>query len=280
MPTAEQLLRDAVERLKKAGVDTPVLDAEVLFSKTTCRSRTVLLAHPEFQPSSDEADQFDQWVARRESREPLAYIIGEREFYGISFQVTPAVLIPRQETETLVDTAVELLKDKTNPLVADIGLGSGAVAVSIARAVPHAVVYGAEASDEALGIAERNARHAGVRVTFLKGDLLAPLAGERFDLIVSNPPYIPTAEIDALPPEISKYEPRQALDGGPDGLDYYRCLASESPAYLNCAGILAVEVGFGQGDAVSRLFEDSNFIGIRTEEDLMHIKRVVFGEKP
>lgn len=280
MPTAQQLLRDAVEKLKRAGVDTSVLDAEVLLSKATCRSRTELLAHPESQPSADEADQFELWVNRRADREPLAYIIGEREFYGISFQVTPAVLVPRQETETLVDAAIELLKDKANPLVADIGLGSGAVAVSIAHAVPHAIIYGTESSEAALEVAERNARHAGVRVDSLKGDLLAPLVGERFDLIVSNPPYIPSAEIDALQPEISKYEPRQALDGGPDGLDYHRRLTSESPAYLKCGGILALEVGLGQAEAVKALFADNGFVNVRSVRDLMDIERVVLGERP
>ena len=277
MPTAEQLLRDAVERLREAGVDTPILDAEVLFSKAACRSRTHLLAHPEFQPSPNEADQYEQWVARRANREPLAYIIGEREFYGITFLVTPAVLVPRQETETLVDAAIELLKDKPHAMVADIGLGSGAVAISIARSVPNAVIYGTESSEEALAVARRN---AAVPMHFLKGNLLEPLVGMRFDLIVSNPPYIPTAEMDNLPPEISKYEPRAALDGGPDGLDYHRRLASESPDYLKSGGTLAVEVGAGQAESVKELFAENGLVNVRSAQDLMGIERVVLGEKP
>ena len=278
MPTAEQLLRDAVAKLKEAGVDTPVLDAEVLLSRATCRSRTDLLTHPEYQPSSHAAAQFQEWVARRTNREPLAYIIGEREFYGISFQVTPAVLIPRQETETLVDAAIELLKDRTHSLVADIGLGSGAVAVSIARSLSNATVYGTESSKAALEVAKLNA--VGLYAYFLKGNLLEPLSGMQFDLIVSNPPYIPTAEIDNLAPEISKYEPRQALDGGPDGLDYHRRLTSESPAYLKCGGTLAVEVGMGQAEAVKKLFTESRFVDVRSVRDLMDIERVVLGDKP
>ena len=278
MPTAEQLLRDAVAKLKEAGVDTPVLDAEVLLSKAACRSRTDLLTHPEYQPSSQAATQFQEWVARRINREPLAYIIGDREFYGISFQVTPAVLVPRQETETLVDAAIELLKDRTHSLVADIGLGSGAVAVSIARSLSNATVYGTESSKAALEVAKLNA--VGRYAYFLKGDLLEPLAGLTFDLIVSNPPYIPTAEIDNLAPEISKYEPRQALDGGPDGLDYHRRLASESLGYLKCGGTLAVEVGAGQAESVKDLFAENGFVDVRSVRDLMDIERVVLGEKP
>ena len=278
MPTAEQLLRDAVEKFTKAGVDTPVLDAEVLLSKATCRSRTTLLTHPEYQPSTDEIAQFEQWIARRESREPLAYIMGEREFYGISFLVTPAVLIPRQETETLVDTAIELLKDKPHAMVADIGLGSGAVAVSIARSLSNATVYGTESSKAALEVAKLNA--VGLYAYFLKGNLLEPLVGMRFDLIVANPPYIPTAEMDNLAPEISKYEPRQALDGGPDGLDYHRRLTAKSPAYLKCGGTLAVEVGMGQAESVKEVFRQNGFVNVRSVRDLMDIERVVLGERP
>jgi len=278
MLTAEQLLRDAVAKLREAGVDTPILDAEVLFSKVTCRSRAELLAHPEYQPAANGIDQFEQWVARRVNREPLAYIIGEREFYEITFRVTPAVLIPRQETETLVETAIELLRDKPHALVADIGLGSGAVAVSIARSLSNVTVYGTESSDTALEIAKLNA--VGRYTYFLKGDLLEPLAGMQFDLIVSNPPYIPSAEINVLPPEISKYEPRQALDGGPDGLDCLRRLASESPEYLKCGGTLAVEVGMGQAESVKELFSSNGFVSVRSVCDLMHIERVVIGERP
>lgn len=259
-------------------MDTPVLDAEVLFSRAACLSRAHLLAHPEFQPSPDQANQFEQWVARRANREPLAYIIGEREFYGITFQVTPAVLIPRQETETLVDAAIELLKP--GHLAADVGLGSGAVAVSIAKTVLEAIVYGTESSHEALEVAERNIVQAGVRVRALRGDLLEPLAGIAFHLIVSNPPYIPTADIDNLPTEISRYEPRHALDGGPDGLDYYRRLTVKSAAYLKCAGTLAVEVGAGQADAVKDLFGANGFVSVRSAKDLMGIERVVLGDKP
>jgi len=279
--TVRELLLRAVDELRAAGVDTPVLDAEVMLSRTLGRSRTELLAHPEAVPPQEVVERFSGWVSRRSRREPLAYIIGEREFYGICFEVSPAVLIPRPETEILVETAIGLIKGVPAPRIADIGLGSGAVAVSIAKAAPDAVIYGTESSVEALEIARRNAQRADVqnRTHFLQGDLLEPLAGMTFRLIVSNPPYIPGSEIEGLQPEIAKYEPRQALDGGPDGLDYHRRLAGSASACLEDKGVLAVEVGAGQADAVERLFRAAGLRGVRSVRDYSGIERVVLGER-
>lgn len=281
MRTVEQLLREAVEKLREAGADTPLLDAEVMLSRILACSRTQLLAHPETRPPREAVEWFAQSVSRRSQHEPLAYIVGEREFYGICFEVTPAVLIPRAETEILVETAITILRGVDHPIVADVGVGSGAVAVSIAKSVPEVVVYATESSEAALEVAERNANRAGVRdrVQLLKGDLLEPLAGCSFDLIVSNPPYVPSAEIDRLEPEIAKYEPRQALDGGPDGLDYYRRLAPDAPEYLKVGGVLAVEVGAGQSPAVEKLFQANGFQDVRSVRDYSGIERVVLGER-
>lgn len=281
MRTVEQLLREAVEKLREAGADTPLLDAEVMLSRILACSRTHLLAHPQTRPPREAVEWFAQSVSRRSQREPLAYIVGEREFYGIRFEVTPAVLIPRPETEILVETAVTVLQGVPDPTVADVGVGSGAVAVSIAKSVPEAVVYATESSEATLEVAERNANRAGVsdRVQLLKGDLLEPLAGRSFDLIVSNPPYVPSAEIDRLEPEIAKYEPRQALDGGPDGLDYYRRLGPDAPEYLKAGGVLAVEVGAGQSPAVAKLFQANGFQDVRSVRDYSGIERVVLGER-
>ncbi len=153
--------------------------------------------------------------------------------------------------------------------------------MSIARSVPEVVVYATESSEAALAVAERNANRAGVRdhVRLLKGGLLEPLAGRSFDLIVSNPPYVPSAEIHSLEPEIAKYEPRQALDGGPDGLDYYRRLAPDAPEYLKTGGVLAVEVGAGQSPAVEKLFQANGFQNVRSVRDYGGIERVVLGER-
>lgn len=275
------LLRDAAAKLKQAGIDTPVLDAEVMLARALDRSRTFLLAHPDFEPPCEAVEKFIGWVSRRSQREPLAYIIGEREFYGISFEVTPAVLVPRPETETLVETAMGLLEGIIRPIVAEIGVGSGAVAISIAKAVPDVLVYATEPSASALEVARRNVERVGVsdRVRLLEGDLFEPLAGLSFDLIISNPPYIPSDEIDDLQPEIAKYEPRQALDGGPDGLKYFRRLSADAPRHLKTRAVLAVEVGDGQAAAVKELFQARGLVGVHSVHDYGGIERVVLGER-
>lgn len=278
--TVGWLLQSAAETLATAGVDTPILDAEVILSRAIGCSRVDLLSHPGLVPSDKAIEKFMQGVDRRTEREPLAYIIGEREFYGICFEVDRSVLVPRPETEVLVDTAIQFLRNLRCPAVADIGVGSGAVAVSIAKNVPDAVVYGTDLSASALEVARRNAELAGVqeRMHFLEGDLYAPLDDMSFDLIVSNPPYIPTGEIDSLEPEIAKYEPREALDGGPDGMDCHRRLTSAAPEYLKCGGALALEVGAGQSSAVGELFRANGFKDVRAVPDYGGIERVVFGE--
>lgn len=279
--TVQELLRNAAQRFRDAGIDTPVLDAEVLLSAASNRSRTLLATHPEFAPNPDIADRFEQWVERREHREPLPYIIGEREFYGLTFEVTPAVLIPRQETEILVESALGLIRHICSPVVADIGLGSGAIAVSIAKNAPTSVVYGTETSQAALEVARRNAERLGVadQVRFYSGDLFAPLTSTSFDLIVSNPPYIRSEDIPTLEAEVAKYEPHSALDGGIDGLKYYRRLAEESPAFLKPSGVLAVEVGIGEYGDVEDILRDNDFIHVRSVKDYSGIERVVLGEK-
>jgi len=282
MPAARQLLQAAVTKLRQAGVETPILDAEVMLARVLDCSRTDLLTHPEMEPASDAISKFRQWIRRRCRREPLAYITGEREFYGLMFEVGPAVLIPRQETEVLVESALDILRRTSSPVIADIGLGCGCVAVSIAVRLPNVTVYGTESSREALAIARRNTRRHGIqdRVRCVEGDLLTPLAESAFDMIVSNPPYIPTGEIDCLQPEVSKYEPRAALDGGSDGLSVLRRLAAESPAYLKHGGHLAVEVGVGQSRVVGAMLSENGFQDVRFAEDLAGIERVVIGEHP
>lgn len=282
MPTARQLLEEAVIKLRDAGVETPILDAEVMLAHVLDRSRTELLTHPELQPSPEALAQFQQFVARRSLREPLSYITGEREFYGLTFEVTPAVLIPRQETEILVEAALSVLRQSESPMVADIGLGSGCVAIAVAVSLSGALVYGSESSTEALEVARRNAERLGVtdRVRLLQGDLLSPLVGMRFDMILSNPPYIPSGELECLQPEVSRYEPRAALDGGPDGLDVHRRLAAESRAYLEPGGSIAVEVGVGQSRIVEALLQENGFANVRFVEDYAGIERVVIGERP
>ena len=279
--TVHDLLRDSSDILREAGVDTPILDSEVMLAHALACTRTELIAHPERHPSQEEVACFARQMERRARREPLAYILGEKEFYGISFEVSPAVLIPRPETEILVEVLIDHAGSLDSPRIADIGVGSGAVAVSLAKSLPSAVVYGTDVSDAALEVAGRNAERACVkeRVRLLKGDLLDPLAGMEFDLIVSNPPYIPSGEVEGLPPEIAKFEPRESLDGGPDGLHYYRRLTAEGPKYLEDEGLLAVEAGIGQADSVKKLFEEHGLHDIRAVRDYGGVERVVLGRK-
>lgn len=279
MPTVRQLLQEALTKLCLAGVETPILDAEVMMANALGCSRTDIMAHGEAEPSRESAQKFQQWTDRRSRREPLAYILGSREFYSNTFEVTPAVLIPRQETEFLVEAAIAALQDKPSPSAADIGLGSGCVAISIAKAVPDSIVYGTESSPDALAIARRNAEHLGVqdRSRFMEGDLFEPLAGLRFDIIVSNPPYIPSVDIDSLQPEVVEYEPHQALDGGRDGLDIVRRLVSDSTGYLNYEGTLAIEIGVGEAATVECMFRSNGFQDVRSIKDYSGIERVVIG---
>ncbi len=281
MPTVRQLLEEAVAKLRAAGVETPILDAEVMMSGALACSRTEIITHDDIQPDDYVVDRFRGWTERRSGREPLAYILGEREFYGLCFEVTPAVLIPRQETEFLVETAVDILRERPDATAADIGLGSGCVAIAIAHSVSDAMVYGTEQSRDALEVARSNAVRLGVgdRTRFVQGDLFGPLMGFEFDVIVSNPPYIPSADIDQLQPEVRLYEPRQALDGGPDGLDVIRRLAYEAMPYLKYGGTLAVEVGIGEAVAVECLFRTQGFQEVRSVKDYLGIERVVMGEK-
>ncbi|MHB0911888.1 MAG: peptide chain release factor N(5)-glutamine methyltransferase [Armatimonadota bacterium] len=279
---AASLVREASEKLREAGVDTPILEAEVMLSHATNRTRTEIVTHPELIPDFAQTELFREWVERRARREPLAYIIRERDFYGMSFEVVTGLLVPRQETETLVDTALEILRRIPEPIVCDVGLGTGALAVALAANLPESQVYGTDTSAVAVEISHRNALRQGVdgRTRFFQGDLFAPLPTARFHMVVSNPPYIPTGEIDSLQPEVSRYEPREALDGGPDGLDFYRRLAAETPERLRPGGHLAVEVGVREAGPAEEIFAEHGFTDIRTVRDLSGIERVVLGCRP
>jgi release factor glutamine methyltransferase len=215
-------------------------------------------------------------VARRARREPLQYILGTQEFMGLEFEVSPAVLIPRRDTEVLVEEAVK--RSLPAARILDIGAGSGCIAVALAKALPQAEVWGVEKSPEALALAQRNAGQHGVRMTLFEGSLFEPFPGQTFDLIVSNPPYIPTGDLENLQPEVRDYEPWGALDGGADGLDFYRLIISAAPGYLTLGGWLLFEVGLGQAEAVLGLFAAAGLFGeCFTARDAAGIERVVGG---
>ena len=279
--SAASVLRWAVRTLTGALVDTPRLDAELLLCQVLAWPRSRLYAHPEHTLSESEHANFLRLVRRRCGREPLAYLLGRKEFYGLDFLVDRRVLIPRPETELLVELAIRKLEDiesvRPEPSVADVGTGSGAVAVALAVHIPSIGVHALDVSAEALEVARANCHRHGVaaRVELLSGDLLAPLESA-VDLIVANLPYVTRAELDALPPEISTYEPRVALDGGADGLELVRRLLGQAEEYLRPRGGILLEIGAGQGlearTLAARHFPDAS---IEVHRDLSGLDRVL-----
>jgi release factor glutamine methyltransferase len=250
------LLADGFTRLAAAGVETPRLDAELLLAHVLGVNRAYLHAHPDRILTPDQETAFEALLRRREAREPLPYLLGRWEFLGMPFRVTPAVLIPRPETETLVEGAAARLRDGARIL--DVGAGSGCVGIGLAKLLPGARVTALEPSAEAAAVAQENAAALGVsdRVEVIEGWFPGAAAGlGLFDAVVSNPPYIPSADVERLAPELRLYEPRLALDGGADGLDVIRALAAESPAVLRPGGLLAIEIALGQSEAVTGLLK-------------------------
>jgi release factor glutamine methyltransferase len=262
--------------LAEKGVGNARLEAEWMLCDILGLDRVGLYVNFDKPLTAAELAHFRGMVAKRARREPLQYILGTQEFMGLDFEVAPAVLIPRHDTETLVEEAVR--RGGNARKVLDIGVGSGCIAIALARLLADAEVFGVEQSPEALAIARRNAEKHGVTVTLREGTLFEPFPGERFDLIVSNPPYIPTGDLAGLQPEVRDFEPREALDGGPDGLSFYRSIIPAAPDYLKSGGWLLFEVGIGQAEQVLGLFEETGRYGeLFTAKDPGGIERVVGG---
>jgi release factor glutamine methyltransferase len=258
------LLSRAIVELATQGIETPRLDAELLLGHTLGIERTRLYTCLRDVLSPEQEATFWQYIQRRTQREPLQYITDVREFWSLEFKVNRRVLIPRPETEVVVETALRLIPSSAvgiPPLrILDVGTGSGCIAIALATECPHAAIWATDVSAEVLSLAHENARchHVEERIHFLYGNLFAPLVGEEgsFDLIVSNPPYIARSEFNTLPPEVRDWEPRGALDGGNDGLDFYRSLVSEGPRYLRSGGWLIMELGAGQSPTVASLIQE------------------------
>jgi release factor glutamine methyltransferase len=251
----KDVLGQAATQLREQQVESPRLDAELLLAHVLDVNRAALFTWPDRQLTPKELTRFRELVARRAAREPLAYIVGHREFFGLDFLVDSRVLIPRPETELLVEHVLHLAQDMASAVqIADVGAGSGAIAISLAVRLPRATLYALDDSPGALALTEENARRHGVadRVRCLQGDLLEPLPGP-VDLVTANLPYVSTVEWAHLVPEIREYEPRAALDGGPDGLDPMRRLLAMAPAHLQPGGMVLLEIGASQGQAVTAL---------------------------
>jgi release factor glutamine methyltransferase len=266
---------------ERRGLESARLDADLLVAHALGLKRIALYLDLDRPLIGSELSRIRQLVERRRAREPMAYILGEREFYGRAFEVNRDVLIPRPDTETLVECALTFLREGApeGPLL-DLCVGSGAVAVTLAAECPARSVVATDISQAALAVARRNTeRHAVVeRVSLREGDLLAALGlEERFACITVNPPYIPRAELAALAPDVRDFEPHLALDAGEDGLSFYRRLAQGAPAYLVPGGALMAEVGYDQAEQVAALWSEHGLRDVRCHKDLAGIARVVTG---
>jgi release factor glutamine methyltransferase len=273
----------ATEALEESGVPGARLDAERLLASELGKDRSYLLAHFQDSVSESSAERFFDHITERRRGKPVQYLLGWQEFRGLEFEVTPAVLIPRPETELLVDAAVERFSEG-NPTLADVGTGSGCIAVTTAVALPRAKVIATDLSEDALQVARRNATRYNVndRIRFLSGDLLLPLSAlgleENLDCVLSNPPYVAEQDLSALQREVRDWEPRLALVGGLSGLEIYRRLLPQALRFLKPGGTLIMEIGYNMQAEITQLFDAAwNLEGIR--DDLSGIPRIVVAQK-
>jgi release factor glutamine methyltransferase len=279
-------LREALTRATSQLDQNPDLradalrDAGLLLRHTLSISHATLIASPDRAITLDQQAAYQALLLRRLTNEPIQYITGEQEFYGLTLQVTPAVLIPRPETETLVEAVLAELASSAPLGILDVGTGSGAIAIALAHHLPTAHITAVDLSTAALEVAAANAAHHNLtsRISFQQSDLLNALAPEAtFDAIVSNPPYVPIADRDTLHPQVRDFEPASALFAGNEGLDIYRRLIPQAHAALKPNGLLSLEIGHGQRDAIAALLTDWN--ALRFIDDLQHIPRVAMARR-
>jgi len=271
----------AKRRLAEAGVESPVIDSRQLVEAAAGARRADMIGDPHRALTHDQLDALEAMLVRRERREPVGQILGRKGFWKIVLAVTPAVLSPRPETETILDVVLARFGEHQAFSVLDLGVGSGALLLAVLSERPSASGLGVDISEDALAVARANIANLGLtgRATLLRGDWALGVAPESFDLVLSNPPYIPTLEIECLQPEVRIHEPRIAIDGGVDGLAAYRRLAGEILGVLRPRGFFAVEIGAGQAAAVVALFADAGAAALETHNDLAGHERVVSGEK-
>ncbi len=273
------LINVATEHLHERGFENARLEVEYMLGSVLGLSRMQLYLAYDRPVAEEERERFRALYRRRLAREPLQHIVGETGFRDVVLKTDRRALIPRPETELLVAIAVEFLRKREQPLVADLGAGTGAIALSVADEIPEARVVAVDISDDALLLAEQNARRLGLEgaVTLVSGDMLAALEGRGpFDAILSNPPYIRSGDIETLQPEVRDHEPRIALDGGPDGMDILRRIIDGAHRYLVSGGLLALEFGAGQGESLKRFAEETGcYSGVEVVYDLAGKDRVL-----
>lgn len=273
--TVADALARAAAKLQAAGIDDARREASSLMAFAIGKNSAFIFAHPEYELTDAESAAFEVAVERRAEREPFHYIVGTKEFYGLNFFVAPGVLIPRPETELLVQDAMNILGELPKPRFLEIGAGSGCISVAILHNSPAANAVAVDISETALGIAAKNAEWHKVadRLALKHGDVYRAIEGE-FELIVSNPPYIPDADLATLQTEVGGFEPHSALFGGSDGLDIVRRIIADAPKFLAKSGHILIEIGFGQACSVKGLFDEAIWCEIGFVQDLQGIDRI------
>lgn len=273
---AREMIRKAAASLREAGVPDPEYDSALLLSSLMGIPPLELRMGTEIHPDPQQEEAYGRLIQRRRSREPLQYILGTVYFRGMEFQVSPEVLIPRPETELLAEWAAEEMQGRPSPEILDVCCGSGCLGLSMKRALPGGKVTLSDLSPGAVRIARLNRDRQGLEAEILQGDLLEPVAGRRFDLILCNPPYIPSRDCEELQPEVMR-EPRLALDGGADGMDFFRRLSGKCPAYLKPGGLLMMEVGIGEAREAARMLREHGAVRAEIRKDDSQIERMVLG---
>ncbi len=275
-----EIVLEAAEALRIAGIEEYKLEAELLLAEALGVSRLEILTDSQREINDAEKKKFDGMIKRRKNHEPYAYIVGRKEFMGLDFCVGEGILVPRPDTEILVETVMEAAKKYGLKTIAEIGVGSGCISVSLAK---HAGLkcYGTDISETAVETAEKNAENNGVsdNTAFFKGDIFDGIPPMKYDAVVSNPPYIRGKDMDTLMEDVIKYEPEGALYGGEDGLDFYRKITEGSLEFLRHGGYIFYEIGYDEVGEVSKILADNGFTDIKIEKDLSGLDRVVWGRK-
>ncbi len=271
----KELYLKGLDSLSKCGLQYPGIEARAILSKSLDVESIELYAHPQKWVDSERIEAFNALLKRRIAREPLSYLTGKREFFSRSFSVNPCVLIPRPETETLAELAIKTAEKIKKPRILDLGTGSGCLAITISLEVVECEVFASDISLEALLLAQKNASELGSQIVFVNSDILSCFAESTFDMIISNPPYVSEFEYQELSEEINRYEPRTALVGGSDGLEYIKAIAESAGRTLCRGGFLLLEVGAGQAEMVGEIAFENGFCDIGYEDDISGIKRVV-----
>jgi release factor glutamine methyltransferase len=270
-------LDQAAQKLEAAGVVDARPQAASLLAFAIKKDRTFLIAHSGDELDADALTRFESVVARRIAREPYQYIVGKQEFFGLDFEVTPDVLIPRPETEILVEAALKYLRSKDKPYFCEIGVGSGCISIALLHELPNATAVAGDISEAALAVARRNAARHNVadRLKLVMSDVFENIPEQRFDAVVSNPPYVPNDDFESLQTEVRDFEPFSSLSDGSDGLSVIGCIIKGSPSRLITGGYLFMEIGFNQSSTVEQKFDPKIWVSVKFLSDLQGIPRII-----